>query len=329
MNVVKVLSIDGGGIRGIIPALLLSEIERLTGKYIADLFDLIVGTSTGAVLTLGLTKPDDNLSPVYRASDLMRFYEQDGAYIFSKTLWRNLRTAWGLADERYNDARLEEVLEKYFGTTTLKDSLADVVITAYEIERRFPFFFKSRKSKFARNYNFLMKDIVRASTAAPTYFEPKKIPTEDSSEYFSLIDGGVFANNPAMCGYVEALTIFPEAKSVLLVSLGTGHQTRSIMHENAKGWGLAQWAVPILDTVFDGISDTVDYQLKQILDDYNGMQMYFRFQPTLEEVNQSLDDASPENIRKLKLLAETLVRERQRDIQTLSEMLLLFSQPST
>lgn len=94
-------------------------------------------------------------------------------------------------------------------------------------------------------------------------------------------------------------------------------------------WGLAQWVVPILDTVFDGISDTVDYQLKQILDDYNGMQMYFRFQPTLEEVNQSLDDASPENIRKLKLLAETLVRERQRDIQTLSEMLLLFSQPST
>lgn len=79
---IKILSIDGGGIRGIIPALILAEIEQRTGKPICQMFDLIAGTSTGGILALGLTRPDDTGQPAYRAEDLVRLYKTEGPVIF-------------------------------------------------------------------------------------------------------------------------------------------------------------------------------------------------------------------------------------------------------
>src|SRR5439155_10169829 len=104
----------------------------------------------------------------------------------------------------------------------------------------------------------------RATSAAPTYFEPAKIPNERAG-YFALVDGGVFANNPAMCAYVDALDMAPKGSDILIVSVGTGSLMRRYPYEKAKGWGLLAWARPILDIVMDGGSETAHYQLSQVL----------------------------------------------------------------
>src|SRR5204863_755766 len=126
-------------------------------------------------------------------------------------------------------------------------------------ERRYPFFFKSWRAQEDATLDFPMRLAARATSAAPTYFEALRLETATSAEYYSLIDGGMFANNPAMCAYAEVRRLWPEA-DVALVSLGTGQLTRPLPWSDIKNWGLVEWARPALDVVFDGVSDATDYQ---------------------------------------------------------------------
>ncbi len=149
MPLFTILSIDGGGIRGIIPAMILAEIERRTGHRIAQMFDLIAGTSTGGVLALGLTIPQsiDVERPKYRASQLVSFYEKDGKEVFH-SFWQNITSLHGLLEEKYPSERFEKILKRYMGEDTrLSDALTEVLITSYEIESCRPFFFTRRKAR--------------------------------------------------------------------------------------------------------------------------------------------------------------------------------------
>ena len=320
-NLMKVLSIDGGGIRGIIPAMILTEIEKRTGKPIAELFDLIAGTSTGGILALGLTKPDPSgTKPQYTAEDGIKLYETEGSRIFSRSIWHKIHSVWSVEEEKYPSDGIESVLNEYFGDARLKDARTEVLITSYEIERRIPFFFRSTRARDPQKpgYDFPMWQVARATSAAPTYFEPIKIETDDRSDYYALIDGGVFANNPAMCAFAEAKIMYRDADEFLIVSLGTGELTRPLPYDEAKGWGLRQWAQPIIGVIFDGVSDTVDYQLEQLLP----ATRYFRFQTRLNEGNDDLDDASRTNIRALKLQAEDIIRKKSQDLDNLCRQLV-------
>lgn len=314
-KVIKVLSIDGGGIRGIIPAIVLAAIEeKLTEQMgqpvaISEMFDLIAGTSTGGILALALTKPDQSgKKPEYSAKNLVDFYEQEGPKIFAPTTFAKIRE-W--VDEKYPATGIDTVLEKYFGDTMLNEALTEVLIPSYEIEQRRPYFFKSQKAKKDPKRNFLMKHIARATTAAPTYFEPLQLKADELTDYYALIDGGVVANNPALCAFVEAKTIFPEAEKFLVVSVGTGELTTRLFYEDVKDWGLLQWAQPILHVVFDGSSDTVDYQLRELLQDQNGEEYYYRFQTSLGDLGDRIDDATDRNILALKRLSLDLINYKQ------------------
>lgn len=329
-NTIKVLSIDGGGIRGLIPAMVLAEIEQRTGKPVSELFDLIAGTSTGGILALGLAKPAVGCrEPQYKAGELADLYEKEGARIFSRSVWHRTRAVGNALEEKYPSEGVEAVLDEYFGDARLQDALTGVLVTAYEIERRIPWFFRSERAKSRIDYDFPMKQAARATSAAPTYFEPVKIDAEHSSDYYALIDGGVFANNPAMCAYVEARrwieakdSSYPPGTDVLLVSLGTGELTRRLPYEEAKGWGLLGWAQPLLGVVFDGVSDTVDHQLGELLQPKEGKRRYWRFQRRLDEGNDDLDDASRTNVRVLKLLAESIVRDNSGELDNLCARLV-------
>lgn len=107
----KFLSVDGGGIRGVIPARILVEIEKKTGKPIAQCFDFMAGTSTGGILCLGLTKPDENGAPQHTAKDLLNLYEKRGRDIFQRSFWKAVSSNWAFADEKYGHESLEEVLQ--------------------------------------------------------------------------------------------------------------------------------------------------------------------------------------------------------------------------
>ncbi len=124
----KILSIDGGGIRGIIPAVILGELERKTGKAASSLFDLIAGTSTGGILALGLVKPNQDGSPHYSAMDLVGLYESNGSRIFSRSLLHRVLALGRFSKAKYSTTGLEKVLQEYFGETMLSEALTGLVV---------------------------------------------------------------------------------------------------------------------------------------------------------------------------------------------------------
>jgi patatin-like phospholipase/acyl hydrolase len=169
---VKVLCIDGGGIRGLIPALVLAEIEQRTGRRIAELVDLVAGTSTGGILACGLTRPGPDGRPLYSAEELAGIYVEEGPKIFRRSLLKRIFSVEGWVDERYEDDGLNAALDRYLGDATLSQALADVLVTAYEISDRFAFFFRSARARSDPAYDFPLVQVARATGAAPSYFEP-------------------------------------------------------------------------------------------------------------------------------------------------------------
>jgi patatin-like phospholipase/acyl hydrolase len=318
-DALKVLSIDGGGIRGIIPATVLAEIERRTGSRIAQLFDLIAGTSTGGILALGLVRPSDAdpSTPHFEAADLAALYEQKGGEIFQRSSWHVALALDNLLGEKYSAQGLELVLDEYFGGTMLSQAVTETLVTSYELETRTPWLFARHKARDpAKKADFPMKFVARATSAAPTYFEPEELATQDPP--LGFVDGGVYANNPA---YAEARDIHPDADDVLVVSLGTGQLTRPIHFADAKDWGLAHWAKPILDVVFDGVSDTVDHQLGVLCAARGGVRRYFRYQTELTVGSDDMDNVTTTNIQALKGRAEELIESEDASLAELCKEL--------
>ncbi len=321
---VRILSIDGGGIRGLIPAAVLAWLEARTGRPICESFHLIAGTSTGGILAAGLCAPRAGGGPRYGARDLVRFYREEGPRIFHRSLWHGVASLGGTVDEKYPADALEKTLRRLLGDLTLSQARAELLVTSYDIERRNPYFFKSWKARGERlrageraaQREFRLRDVARATSAAPTYFEPARV-NNAAGEPFALIDGGVFANNPAMCAVASARVLFPRARRYLIVSLGTGQAERPIPYDEARDWGLVGWARPILSVIFDGVCDTVDYQLMQEFP-----RGYHRFQTDLGPgTNDDLDDTRPENLDRLQARADALIRARGDELRRLARRL--------
>jgi hypothetical protein len=293
----RVLSIDGGGIRGLIPALVLAEIERRSQKRVWELFDLIAGTSTGGILACALCAPDP-----LPAKQLVALYEEEGPHIFDRSIFQKIRSGGGLLDEKYDATPLDHALERFLSDKRLAETKPDLLVPAYDLGDPGPFFFKSRKAR-DEGADFPLSVVARATSAAPTYFEALPLPGQ------ALIDGGVFANNPAMCAFAEVMRFQPTAE-IALLSLGTGQRTRKRTFDDVDDWGLIEWARPILDVVFDGVSDAVQYQLQHTLEENR----YWRLQVELADANDDLDDASEDNLRKLRTHAEALIANSSADI---------------
>jgi uncharacterized protein len=309
---VKVLSIDGGGIRGLIPALVLAEIERRTGRRIADMFDLIAGTSTGGILATALARRGADDRPLYSAEEVADLYVTEGPKIFDRSLVKTVTSLDGLIDEKYDDKGLNAALATFLGDARLKDVLTDVLITAYDLHDRFAFFFRSSRARTDETYDFSLAQAARATSAAPTYFEPVEVTDGAGARTYALVDGGVFAVNPAMCAHAEVVGAGAELE--VLASLGTGSQTKRFEFDDAKDWGAIEWVRPLLDMVFDGVADTVDFEAATLAKD-----RYQRFQAALRYSSDALDDASESNLRRLEGDAERLIAERTADIETLCE----------
>lgn len=307
-----ILSIDGGGIMGMVPARVLIEIEARTGKPCCELFDLIAGTSTGGILALGLSVPDEKNQAKYSAKDLIKLYEDEGDKIFHRSFWRKLYTLDGIAAARYSAKGIETLLEKYFLHAGLGSALTNVVCPSYDIQNRSPYFFKSwRKNQSAVE----MRLAARATSAAPIFFPPTLLNIDSTAH--ALVDGGVYINNPAMSAYVEAKKLFPEEERFNLVSLGSGESLEPISYDEAKGWGIAGWAAPLLASTYDGVSDAVDYQLKELLTDN-----YYRLDPSVTIASPMLDDVSSENIANLLTEGDNLVKANDKVIDRICQQLL-------
>lgn len=310
---IKIWSGDGGGIRGIIPFMILAWIEKYMGKPASEIFDFIVGASTSGIGGLGMTVPGPDNKPLYSANQMVNLYEQEGGKIFPQSAWRKIHTFGGATEEKYPSAGINLVLKDCFGDVKMSQATTKIMIPAYDIERRHLYMMKSWRGEFQ---DMLMRDAARGTSAAPVFFEPHKI-NKITSDYYALIDGGMGPNNPAQCAYAEALRTFRDVNDFLVVSMGTGTATQPILYEDAKDWGIVGWAPHLIDVTFDANSDAVDYCMRVQLP----KDRYFRFQPVLVGVNEAMDDASPANIRALKLLAENYIYDNKTKLEALCDLL--------
>jgi patatin-like phospholipase/acyl hydrolase len=292
----RILSIDGGGIRGIIPANILAFIEERTGKPISQLFDLIAGTSTGGILTLGLTKPNAFGKPEFTARQLCQKYEQDIPHIF-----RNPQSWWGnLLTPKYRSIAFQQILKNSLGDCRLKNALTDVLIPCYDIEHRLPYMFKSRLARQSSEYDFQIRDVALATSATPTLFHPVEIPRSSDGRLVCLVDGGVFANNPAIYAFSEIKSMVAgQDDKYFLVSLGTGKSIRPLTNELVSLWGYVHWSRPMIELVFESISESVHEQMKNLLP-VAGEQQYYRLQIDIPaESNHAIDNSSVRNMQVL------------------------------
>lgn len=319
MKKVRILSLDGGGIRGIIPGVILGYIEKQlqirdhSNRKIGDYFDFIAGTSTGGILACAYLMPGANGQAKYAADDALNIYLKEGGDIFHRNVMKKIFSGFGFFDEKYSAVELEKDLKSFFGEGMLADFIKPCLITAYELTSRNAHFFNSADASDPL-YNFKVHDIARATSAAPTYFEPALIYSQ-AGQAFSLIDGGVFANNPSLCAYAEVRKLkfseilkntdkpdYPSAKDMLIVSVGTGTVKRPYHYKDFENAGEIKWLQPIIDILMSGNAETVDYQLMQMYRTLEPADQkdYYRLEPSLREALPDMDLATLENLENLK-----------------------------
>lgn len=293
----RVLALDGGGIRGLITAIWLEALQQRLGRPLRETFDLIAGTSTGAVLAAALA---DGRQP----GEAAELYVKEAERIFPgriERLWERARRGFreGLSAPRYSGAGLDQVLKREFADRRLGDLPVRTLITAYDALDRKPVAFKSWRREFRQ---VRVWEACRASGAAPGYF-PAHVLTL-AGRRRPMIDGGVVANNPSACALAEAWRLANtdkgRAPAVLLASFGTGESTRPITIEQARNWGPLEWAVPIIDVLFDGAADSVHYIVGQLLDPGD----YFRCQTPLKLAYDDIDNVDHTNLAALRTTAE-------------------------
>ena len=309
----RILAIDGGGIRGLIPAQVLAVLEAKLQKAsgnpdarIADYFDLVAGTSTGGILTCIYLCPDQATGrPRFYATDAVKLYMDNAADIFDTTFLHRVRSANGILDELYPATGLEHLLKEKLKEIKLSDMVKPCLIPAYDIEKRAAFFFTQLDAKQYSYRDFILHDVARATSAAPTYFECAKVNSLSGVTY-SMVDGGVFANNPALCAFAEARKMGskPTAKQMVILSLGTGDVKTPYTYNQVKDWGGLQWVKPIIDILMSGTVEVADYQLKQMFMSVNVPQQYLRIQPPIPVANSDLGNSDPANLHALVQIGE-------------------------
>jgi uncharacterized protein len=342
----KILSIDGGGIRGVIPCIILRFIEEQTGKKISELFHLIAGTSTGGIIALGLSSPGDDGLNKYDAGTMLDLYRENGKNIFSgrkkdflSVLSSVHKKPKMLFENPYNIDQLEQLLSNYFGNTKLNETLTDLLITTYDIESGRPFYYSSRLATIKEKENFLIREIARSTSAAPTFFTPLLTQYDETNEV-AFVDGGVFANNPALLAYAEAKELWKQKQKAgkafdaevtkddhdlpfFMLSLGTGFHPQQIDGKDAAKWRTFEWLEPLLQNIFmNSVAASTDYTMQHLLPPYeDDTWRYKRLNFEIPEENTAMDDASAKNINTLVRLAEEYVQNNEKTLLQVCELL--------
>ncbi|CAF1328194.1 unnamed protein product [Adineta ricciae] len=272
----NILSIDGGGIRGLLPAIWLAEIERRTNRSSASMFHMMAGTSTGAIIAAGLSTPNrDNVcTPRYKAADIVKLYVDHSNEVFQKQSGRLYHVRRYFSQEaKYVDDGRQKLFGRYFDHTLLSQVLTELVIPAVKNDTKLTHLFNRYDCRYNHAQDYELQDILMCTSAAPTYFPSYKM---DNCSY---IDGGVQMNNPAMGAYDEAIRYGKSKDKIFILSLGTGDYVPNPLHPNASRHLLfyAMHSQQILNIVFDGPQYNMDVHMLSVLnkEKYQRWQLWF------------------------------------------------------
>lgn len=276
----RILSLDGGGLKGLFTAKFLADIETDLDVQIGDHFDLIAGTSTGAIIALGLA---------FRlpASDILKFYREKGPQIFDAP-------GYAITKAKYQAEPLRAALQEVLGDRTIGDARTRLVIPAFNIQRREVKLFKTRHSRrFLRDWKLKAVDVAMASAAAPTY-----LPSFVNDSHIEYVDGGIWANNPSLIALVEAITVLGIDRSkISLLSLGTTRETVRMDAVKTNG-GRLSWGPQVADIFIGASSSAAEAMSEHLLRDNNDADStrYHRINPLVAAGEFKLDRLSQELI---------------------------------
>ncbi|KAE8718143.1 Patatin-like protein 2 [Hibiscus syriacus] len=311
-NLITVLSIDGGGIRGLIPGTILAflefQLQKLDGEQarLADYFDVISGTSTGGLVTAMLTTPNpkEGNRPLFAAKDIKDFYLEHCPKIFPQDTCCHFEPASSMVKSlmgpKYDGKYLHGILREKLGETRWHQTLTNVVIPTFDIKRLQPRIFSSYEVKMDPSTDALLSDICIGTSAAPTYLPAHHFQTQDSTgktKEFHLIDGGVAANNPTLVainevtkeilrGNTDCFPIKPtDYTRFLVVSLVTGSPKYEDKYDArvAAKWGVLGWltgehSTPLVDIFTDASSDMIDFHIATVFQALQSEKSYLRIQ---------------------------------------------------
>ena len=332
-----IFALDGGGIRGIVPAAILDYLEKKIQEYqkdprirIGTLVDMVAGTSTGSIVgSLMLTPCEKNPKrPKHSMNQIVDMYADMGPDVFKKHFWHNLKTLWGVFGPVFPASNIEPKLLQMLDHIKLKELVKPCLFTSYDIDRRRIDIFTNH-DKSQKYADYYVKDVVRGSTSIPAYFPPAYF--REGIEINTLVDGGVFANNPSMVAYIEASkTLFDKEKpqnlnpdDIMVISFGTGRSKRkSYPYNKSKRWGMANWVFPIIDVMLSGSSDVVDYEMQKLYEAGGRPDNYQRINPPLHFSTKPSTDASRENITNLLKDAAAYIDANKTYLNTLARTII-------
>lgn len=294
----NILSIDGGGIRGIIPLVQLRELENIIKCTFFQKFDFITGTSTGGIIAV-------MLSLGYTTDDILHFYQNYGPKIFDKKPLR-----WGIFKPKYNAEDILQIFKDVVGNKTLLDCKTNIIIPTYNLSKigqpQLLGLFKSHKAKQDPDkYNFNLVDVLRATSSAPTYWKPHNI----NGDYFD--DGGMIVNSPSMIAKYEALD--EGYTNLNIISFACGRKRKEFNIKNYDG-GAAERASSLIDSLLDSQQFMTDYYLQK--DHKRGELKYMRINSIVHYSDGSIDNASEENIANMILDGEMSLKINKKLLQT-------------
>ncbi|WVZ69495.1 hypothetical protein U9M48_018270 [Paspalum notatum var. saurae] len=339
-SIVTVLSIDGGGVRGIIPATILAFLEEklqdLDGRpdaRIADYFDVVAGTSTGGLVTAMLTAPNEEGRPLFSAKDINDFYLEHCPNIFPATSGGLLGMAKSVfSGPKYDGNYLHSIVRELLGDTKVSQALQNIVIPTFDIRLQQPIVFSRHDAEGDVSKDALLSDVCIGTSAAPTYLPGHQFETKDkdgNTRDFNLIDGGVAANNPTMLAMTHVSkqillgnkNFFPvkpaDYGKFIVLSLGTGSAKVEEKFDAVEcgKWGLIDWlynkgTTPIIDSFSQSSSDLVDIQASVLFQALHSEKSYLRIQDDeLKGETSSVDVSTEENLNHLVDVGQALLKK--------------------
>ena len=276
MSRVRILSIDGGGVKGAYSAAVLAHIEKQSPIPILECFDLITGTSTGGILAIGLALG-------IKAADLCKLYKDRAEDIFP---YSGVLAGW--LGVKHDSEKLKSVLDQYFGNRSFGEAKTRLVVTAYNGSSDNPHLFKTyHHPDLDRHYNFSAAEIALATAAAPTYFAAKQLPLGNAGEAQVFLDGGVWANAPTLVGITEAVRYMDATLAdINMLSIGTGYKPFTISKKLMSGGKLTWVTGGLIEFLLGAQQASAVGTAKTLLSD----DRFVRIQKVLDE-DIKMDDA--------------------------------------
>lgn len=307
----RILSIDGGGLKGLIPLQVIKEIEKITKQPIHKTFDLIAGTSTGGLLTCALLLEEGSIEAnkrKYSLEEIEAIYLEKGKDIFPTYKYAN----WLFMHSRkwirpmYFSKNYNKILNEYFSDFRITSCLKPIFIASYDIHRNIPVIFTTREATRIDEKNSRLVDVCRATSAAPTY-----LPTYNfnyNKENIVCIDGGLIMNNPSLGAFIEVLGNSSykhyrlgdqklEINNIAVLSLGTGISSKQYNSKNSKNWGRFQWIKKVIDISMSASVNIVSDHLETIYKSIGLNKNYLRINVEIDEKYAEMDDSRPETLK--------------------------------